>query len=863
PCRRAGKCLRMKLMIISKVLYDCIMTHNCLMRYFMLLSFLSLQSDLFKYLNLIHSLTHSIPIILQVTTGSYNTESLTKIVLPHKRPGKWEPPRPAQGHSRVTLSQELCPKQITSIPKLSSSSSSSEVQVCHQTEQSESTRQPINSANYAQSREKRPVESAAPQREWKKQEHSTKIHSNIPKPSKQRCFASELKDQLNLDRNTEVDVTSTSSKVTLALTSDPRICDASHLSQEVRMCVLEEARRARALVATMVYLDGTTQLDPEQKSTPAVCGFLVLLKKSLDSENLEESGTAEEKLLFLRLEHRPVWAQQDQQHNQDLFTKEMLLQMVCGAQSLVCYKAKDLLRMALTHFSGNLSWKQVSSCQVLDPQTAAWLLDPADSASCFQDLLNKHCSHPATYTPQPAFKKVTHIISSLSHLHMLMVELQNKFALPCSLSSFLLAMESHKIYVDKKALKKTSEILGTKMKELEQEAHQAAGQQFRVSSSAQLRQVLFEKLHLHERCENKNLPKTVLKQQSTSEALLQLQGLHPLPKIILEYRQVCVCVCVCVCAFISSTWNQTSAVTGRLSAKHPNFQALPKQPVQITKKQFIQEKEAELVTVHPRAMFIPREGCAFLSAGGPSELGSLSHMMCPPAHHCYLRLPYITNTLPVLFVCLFLSRKGIHEDRVSSEDREHAKRIVYSVIYGAGKARLSGILGVSAEEASRFQDSFLQTYREVQGFIQHTVQHCHKYGVCSIMGRRRALPHIHSADWGTRNQAERQAVNFVVQGSAADLCKMAMIQICSRVSSSTTLTARLIAQIHDELLFEVDDSQVEDFAVLVKETMESLQYIDCLGVSLTVPLKVSVSKGQSWGSMCELNFPHAATHTSH
>ncbi|XP_035375880.1 DNA polymerase nu [Electrophorus electricus] len=822
---------------------------------------------------------HNHQVLSQVTTGSYNTESLTKIVLPHKRPGKWEPPRPAQGHSRVTLSQELCPKQITSIPKLSSSSSSSEVQVCHQTEQSESTRQPINSANYAQSREKRPVESAAPQREWKKQEHSTKIHSNIPKPSKQRCFASELKDQLNLDRNTEVDVTSTSSKVTLALTSDPRICDASHLSQEVRMCVLEEARRARALVATMVYLDGTTQLDPEQKSTPAVCGFLVLLKKSLDSENLEESGTAEEKLLFLRLEHRPVWAQQDQQHNQDLFTKEMLLQMVCGAQSLVCYKAKDLLRMALTHFSGNLSWKQVSSCQVLDPQTAAWLLDPADSASCFQDLLNKHCSHPATYTPQPAFKKVTHIISSLSHLHMLMVELQNKlqmqglwqlyFCMEMKMIPLLSAMESHKIYVDKKALKKTSEILGTKMKELEQEAHQAAGQQFRVSSSAQLRQVLFEKLHLHERCENKNLPKTVLKQQSTSEAvLLQLQGLHPLPKIILEYRQVHkikstfvdgILSCMTK-AFISSTWNQTSAVTGRLSAKHPNFQALPKQPVQITKKQFIQEKEAELVTVHPRAMFIPREGCAFLSADFCQvELRLLAHLSSDPE-----LLKIFQNPEADVFTMLASQWKGIHEDRVSSEDREHAKRIVYSVIYGAGKARLSGILGVSAEEASRFQDSFLQTYREVQGFIQHTVQHCHKYGyVKSIMGRRRALPHIHSADWGTRNQAERQAVNFVVQGSAADLCKMAMIQICSRVSSSTTLTARLIAQIHDELLFEVDDSQVEDFAVLVKETMESLQYIDCLGVSLTVPLKVSVSKGQSWGSMCELNFPHAATHTSH
>ncbi|KAL7880523.1 hypothetical protein SRHO_G00027770 [Serrasalmus rhombeus] len=320
-----------------------------------------------------------------------------------------------------------------------------------------------------------------------------------------------------------------------------------------------------------------------------------------------------------------------------------------------------------------------------------------------------------------------------------------------------------------------------------------------------------------------------------------------------------------------------------------NFQALPKQPVQITKKQYIQGKEEELVTVHPRSMFIPQEGWTFLSADFCQvELRLLAHLSSDPE---LLRI--FQNPEADVFTMLASQWKGINEDSVSSEDRDHAKRIVYSVVYGAGKKRLSGILRVSAEEASHFQDSFLQTYKEVQNFIQRTVQHCHKYGlmalalkpallssltqecnakgdsegrrvgyVKSIMGRRRFLPHVHSTDWGVRNQAERQAVNFVVQGSAADLCKMAMIQICSHVSSSTTFTARLVAQIHDELLFEVEDSQVEDFAVLVKEIMESLEHIDCLGVSLNVPLKVSVSTGRSWGSMCELSLPHAAAHTS-
>nr|XP_033507615.1 DNA polymerase nu [Epinephelus lanceolatus] len=429
--------------------------------------------------------------------------------------------------------------------------------------------------------------------------------------------------------------------------------------------------------------------------------------------------------------------------------------------------------------------------------------------------------------------------------------------------SVLAAMESHRIHVDKEAFRRTSDLLGTKMKQLEQEAHQAAGQIFLVTSNSQLRTVLFEKLCLHERCENKKLPKTINKQQqSTSEAaLLQLQDLHPLPKIILEYRQIHkikstfvdgILSCMMSKNYVSSTWYQTSVVTGRISAKHPNFQALPRQPLQITKKQYIQGKEEEVVTVHPRAMFIPQEGWTFLAADFCQvELRLLAHLSSDPE---LLRI--FINPQADVFTMLASQWKGVSAGEVTFEDREHAKRIVYSVVYGAGRERLSGILGVSAEQASRFQDSFLQTYKEVQAFIQRTIQQCHKQGyVLSIMGRRRTLPNINSNDWGIRMQAERQAVNFVVQGSAADLCKMAMIRIFNLVSSSSSLSARLVAQLHDELLYEVEDSQVEQFAALVRSTMESLQHIDHLGVHLKVPLKVAVSSGKSWGSMSELNIP--------
>ncbi|XP_072315533.1 DNA polymerase nu [Eucyclogobius newberryi] len=515
----------------------------------------------------------------------------------------------------------------------------------------------------------------------------------------------------------------------------------------------------------------------------------------------------------------------------------------------------------------------LEGCQIQDPQLSGWLLDPIDPATCFQDLLNKHCRNPRT-TPALESKKVSQIITGLYSLYKLNRELCSKLQsqglwslyvdMELKMIPVLASMEVGHINVDKEALRRTSDLLGTKMKQLEQEAHKAAGQMFLLTSSTQLRTVLFEKLRLHEQCENKKLPKTINKQQSTSEAaLLQLQDLHPLPKIILEYRQIHkikstfvdgILSCMMTKNYISSTWHQTSVVTGRISASHPNFQALPRQPLQVTRKLFISGKEDAVVTVHPRAMFIPKEGWTFLSADFCQvELRLLAHLSSDPE---LLRI--FTNPEADVFCMLASQWKGVSKTEVSSEDREHAKRIVYSVVYGAGPERLSGILGVSTEQARRFQDSFLQTYMEVQNFIQKTVADCHKKGyVLSIMGRRRTLHNINSPDWGARMQAERQAVNFVVQGSAADLCKMAMIRIFNLLSTSNSLSARLIAQLHDELLYEVQDSQVEQFAAVVKSTMESLERIDQLNIHLKVPLKVAVSSGKSWGSMSELIVPQS------
>ncbi|XP_045081492.1 DNA polymerase nu isoform X1 [Coregonus clupeaformis] len=828
---------------------------------------------------------------------------LPKIAL-FRRLVKWEPPRSSQGKARnLQGGQEGCKPQ-TPTPKhpdltpAFSLDPRTKTKTLHKTEGTKGVsltpnpphRPPANPVRPRQGvpMGERGLESTRDHSSSDTPQHRSSKTPKPPKPKQTRPGPNQ--GQLTPETEPEVgsgagdpQAQSNQSKacLTTAMISDPRVRDAGKLSPEERGKVLEEAGQASALVLTMVYQDGTTQMDSEQKLSPSVCGVLVMLKRDLDQTGPvpgpEEGVAPGDSLVYLRLEQKPAWAQSHQDHNLDLFNREMLLQIVSGSQLVVCYKAKDLLRTALQHYRSDLHWKQISSCRVQDPQVAAWLLDPADPSSCFTNLLTKHCrTPPRTPTPALGARKVSQVISSLSLLYRLNVELRSKLQsqglwdlysnMELTMIPVLAAMESHRIHVNKESLKTTSEMLGTKMKQLEHQAHQAAGQMFLVSSSTQLRTVLFEKLRLQERCENKKLPKTLNKQQqSTSEAvLLQLQDLHPLPKIILEYRQVHkikstfvdgILSCMMSKNFISSTWYQTSAVTGRISAKHPNFQALPRQPVQITKKQYVQGKEAEVVTVHPRAMFIPQDGCTFLAADFCQvELRLLAHLSSDPE---LLRI--FNNPQADIFTMLASQWKGVSEGEVSSEDREHAKHIVYSVVYGAGKERLSGILGVSAEQASHFQDSFLHTYREVQTFIHTTIQQCHKRGyVVSIMGRRRTLPHIHSADWGVRMQAERQAVNFVVQGSAADLCKMAMIRIFSQVSSSSSLSARLIAQLHDELLYEVEDSQVEEFAVLVKNNMESLQHIDCLGVNLKVPLKVAVSSGKSWGSMSELHLPQTS-----
>ncbi|XP_070256467.1 DNA polymerase nu [Myotis yumanensis] len=663
-----------------------------------------------------------------------------------------------------------------------------------------------------------------------------------------------------------------------------QFCDIRHLDDLEKSQLIEMLRQAVSLVVTLMYKDGSTQLRADQALVSSVKGIVMLLQShaegcgppaaSAPGRVLEAGVRPSDRCIYIETVQSAVCSQEQEAQNQ--FARNVLFRILKCTCPVICFNAKDFVRTVLQYLGDDGSWKHVVDFVGLDPRIAAWLIDPREAAPSFEDLVAKSFGNAITVTVSCTYGNSSrntvnqNVCANLRVLHRLTMDLCSQlkayglWQLFCTLElpliPILAVMESHSIRVDKEALERTSTLLGSRLKELEQEAHFVAGEQFLITSSDQLREILFGKLQLHLLSPTETLPKTGLRGRlSTSEAVLTaLQALHPLPKIILEYRQVHkikstfvdgLLACVKEGA-ISSTWNQTGTVTGRLSAKHPNIQGISKHPVQITKPRNYKGKEEAALTISPRTMLVSARGHTFLAADfAQIELRILAHLSGDPELLKLFQEPESDD----VFSTLTSQWKDIPAERVTHTDREQTKRVVYAVVYGAGKERLAACLGVPVPEASRFLESFLQKYRKIKDFAQATIARCHQTGyVASIMGRRRPLPRIHARNQQLRAQAERQAVNFVVQGSAADLCKMAMIHIFAAVAASPTLTARLVAQIHDELLFEVEDAQVPEFAALVQGAMEALQHVRALELQLQVPLKVSLSTGRSWGHLVPL-----------
>ncbi len=389
------------------------------------------------------------------------------------------------------------------------------------------------------------------------------------------------------------------------------------------------------------------------------------------------------------------------------------------------------------------------------------------------------------------------------------------------------AMERHGIRLDVRALDDLARRLTASLADLEREIHGEAGGPFNVNSPQQLAEVLFErrKLPVLRRTAKTKAPST----DADVLAELAARG-HRLPALLMEYREQAKLKSTYVDALprevaadgrIHTRFNQAVAATGRLSSSDPNLQNIPVRT----------EMGREV-----RRAFVADEGHVLLAADySQIELRVLAHLSGDPAlAEAFARGEDIHRATAALVF-------GVSPDLVGPDQRRAAKTINFGLIYGMGAYALARELGVTNAEAQKFIEAYFARLPKVREYLDATRERARSTGkVATLFGRVRWIAGLDSTNSQVRGNAERQAINAPVQGMAADLMKLAMIRLHARLGERR-LPARLLLQVHDELVLEVAEAAVKEVGALVTETMESV-------AELRVPLKVEIGTGTSWAA---------------
>jgi DNA polymerase-1 len=395
----------------------------------------------------------------------------------------------------------------------------------------------------------------------------------------------------------------------------------------------------------------------------------------------------------------------------------------------------------------------------------------------------------------------------------------------------LAEMEFNGILVDVGRLEELSRRFGKRLQILETEIYGLAGGPFNIESPKQLARLLFDQLKLPVQRRTKTGPST------DADVLGDLALLHPLPAKIIEYRQNAKLKGTYVDALpslvhpgtnrVHTSFKQDVAATGRLSSSDPNLQNIP-----------IRTDEGREI----RSAFLPGEpGWRFLAADySQIELRVLAHYSGDEALQLAFREDRDIHAQVAAEVY------GVRLDEVTRDMRRSAKAVNFGVIYGQSPFGLAKALGIPKEDAAQFIDKYFARYAGVAAFIRQTLEQCRRQGyVSTILGRRRPIQGIRDparyGDSRQRTLPERIAINTVIQGSAADLIKRAMINVHRRLQQQR-LSARLLLQIHDELLLEVSPEDTEQLERLVVDEMAS-------AAQLAVPLKVDVKRGANWAEV--------------
>ena len=403
------------------------------------------------------------------------------------------------------------------------------------------------------------------------------------------------------------------------------------------------------------------------------------------------------------------------------------------------------------------------------------------------------------------------------------INLFNNIEMP--LLVLLSQMEINGIKLDTEKLLNFSKELDEKIKNIEKEAENEVGHEFNIASYKQLQTVLFDERGLKPDKKNKSGFST------SSEVLEKLKDFDILPSLILEYRSLSKLRSTYTDSLanlvdskmrIHTHFIQTGTATGRLSSQNPNLQNIPSH---------------DSLGMRIREAFCAEEGNILISSDySQIELVVLAHISKDPILNEIIKegVDVHKRTASIIF--------GVFEDDVTKEMRAIAKAVNFGVIYGMSAFGLSEELHISRKEASAFISAYFNTYKEVATFIQNTYIECETKGyVETIMARRRYVPEIKSSVRNIKELGKRIAVNTIIQGSAADIMKKAMLDVAKTLKEAK-LKTKILLQVHDELILESLKNEAEESIVLVKNTMEE-------AYKLSVPLRTSISTGKNWGQL--------------
>lgn len=401
-----------------------------------------------------------------------------------------------------------------------------------------------------------------------------------------------------------------------------------------------------------------------------------------------------------------------------------------------------------------------------------------------------------------------------------MESLYDEMELPCLYA--LYEMEKNGIRVDGEALHQYGKKLRTRIEELTAEIHAMAGEEFNINSPKKLGEILFEKLGL------KNGKKTKTGYSTSAEVLEKLKNAHPIIPKILEYRQLTklnstyaegLAGYIRADGRIHGKFHQTVTVTGRISSADPNLQNIP------TRMPLGREI---------RKVFIPEEGSVFVDADySQIELRVLAHMSGDAALIAAYQADEDIHAITASQVF------DVPLDQVDSTLRRKAKAVNFGIVYGISSFGLGQDLDISRKEAEGYIEKYFATYGKVKEFLDRTVEDAKKNGyTVTMFGRRRPIPELASSNFMTRSFGERAAMNAPVQGTAADIIKIAMVRVNRRLKKEH-LQSKLVLQIHDELIIETKKEELEIVQkILVEEMMHA--------ADLAVPLLVDANVGDSW-----------------